>query len=295
MSSPHRIARARWPLTIFAVGLVLITIMSGWHGVRYSWAGGSVSVSAGGIGLNHAENPGIFGSPIRGWGLEIDWTNPAWFHSIELSHLPGYHNHFVSFVPFAVLACVAALFGWYRHARPFVRPNRPNRRHQFRFIRWLCTTLCAISLFAAIASYWIVFEYQTAKTQIFAVNAIVSAVHNEQPKAPVPPPGVSPSNWAAVMRPDIAPRFSLVGSRSTVPWRGRIYQFYWANWPDWSHILNLWFLWAVLLMPTAFFWFLHLRRYPSSTHCARCHYNRAGIRPHSPCPECGHVPPVRPS
>ena len=237
----------------------------------------------------HSDGTAVPAFPGRGWLVHVAWSDPFFSQAIDTTFSRGSYRAFVSLGPIVLVFVLMAAWAWYRHRRPFDRDGRPDRHGQFRRSRWISTVLSLLLLFIAAGSYWFMFEFRNAKTSVIVVNGAAMAIHKANPKPPSLPPG-SPTGTVILPQPDVAPTISLIGSRSTPRWGGLVYQFVWDLWPDWSHVLNLWFLWAVSLVPTSFLWFLHLRRYPSSTHCSSCRYDRVGLANGVPCPECGHVP-----
>lgn len=289
MPSPHRIARARWPLTIGAAFLLLITIASGWVSVGYSWTGGNVQLGGGGISGFYTDGTTVPLFPGRGWLVHAGWSDPFFSQAVDATFFKGTYRAFVSLLPIALVLVLMSAWAWYRYRRPFERTGRPDRRGQFRRLRWTFTAISAISLGAAASSYWVMFEFRNTTTQVLVVNGAAKAAHKANPKPPTPQPG-SPPGTVILPQPSVAPTVSFIGARRMPRWGTSVYQFYWDEWPDWSHFLNLWFLSALALAPTSLFWLLHLRRYPSATHCSACRYDRAGLGASGPCPECGHVP-----
>ncbi len=58
----------------------------------------------------------------------------------------------------------------------------------------------------------------------------------------------------------------------------------------WNFSVTLWPFWLLLMTPTAWLWYLRLRRKPG--HC-RCGYDLSGLGA-GQCPECGRTLPSRP-
>lgn len=290
MPSPHRIARARWPLTVIAVALLLVTIVTGWGGASYSWTGGIVNLGGGCVSGFYTDGSTVPPFLGQGWHVHFDWSDPpSWSHSVDSTIYGGTYRALVSLVPFVIVSGLSVAWAWYRYRRPLDRAGRPDRYGQFRRTRWFATALSSLLLVIAAGSYWFMFEFRNAKTSVLVVNGAAMAIHKAIPRPPSFPSGV-PTGPATLPQTNVAPTLSMIGTRSTPRWGGTVYQFYWEEWPNWTHLLNLWFLWAVSLVPTVFLWFIHLRRYPGSSHCTACRYDRAGLGTFAPCPECGQIP-----
>ncbi len=61
-----------------------------------------------------------------------------------------------------------------------------------------------------------------------------------------------------------------------------------ALWGDdyWVDV-STWALACFLAIPGAMLWYIHLRKYPASSRCRKCHYDLTGLAAGTTCPECG--------
>lgn len=285
LRTKHRYARTCWALTVLAAAFVGLWIATGWLTWEYYSGKVNATLSGGNVSLAIGSNISvqIFG--------DAKVPSPPKFEHRQRWPWPLWNPAFARFVvgrdllrftcPLslpALLLSVAAGWRWYRLARPFDRPDRPNRSRQFRRSRWTLTGLVPFLIALAIASEWFKASYHGSRLSMDIEHARFTA---QGPSSPMPPT----INQAFLRVENITPLFTP-GSRQPFVLGGTWFRIGMSRNFYTDADVSLWFLATASACGAGFLWFIHRRPYPRG-RCPTCQYSLVGLAASAPCPECG--------
>lgn len=267
-----------WVFTTLTALSLGVLIWSGFATAKYRWQGGVWEVRAGEISISAA--PRVRWNPkVLGFEYSAFPTRPfvSLNSKVSFQSLSEFDLRLPSIVPALVFGTAAAL-ALYRVRRPFDRGGRVSRRGSFRKLRWTLTGSVAFLVAASTASEWMSVS-RSGRSWSFGWGDGRLLFTTGSYFGP-------PLGWSVSAHGE--DRYESEGIfliESGTP------DALWGD--DYWVAVSTWGLAFLLAIPGAMLWHIHLRKYPSSSVCSKCHYDRTGLAAGAACPECGVVAPTQ--
>lgn len=258
-------------------------VWSGFASALYRWQGGMWMIGTGELFVSAA--PSVRWNPaVLGFEYQASPTGPLLTvdSKLRFRSLSEYDLQLPHFVPALVFGAAASLT-LYRVRKPFDRPGRVSRRGSFRALRWTLAWTVLVFLAASFASEWTRLVRNRPSWSVCWRDGkltLTSGTYWSLPEAP--------SGWSLAAVGDV--EYEAAGIHLFALWTPSR-----SGSDEYGVSISTWGLAALLAFPASMLWYIHLRKYPASSRCRKCHYDLTGLAAGAPCPECGSATQSRPT